>query len=238
MTISTLALRSVCAVNGADALSRDRWPFTVPSVRAVLAEGLDFAPLTVIVGENGAGKSVLVEALAVVYGLPVEGGTSWDQRESAEGESLLARWLQPVRGAAKSREGLFFRAETVHSLVSYRVLAGSDMAPRYFRQSHGESVLEMVEAARSRGGLWIFDEPESGLSFNGQLRLIALIMEHLEAGHQVILCTHSPLLMQVPGARVLEVGGCGMRPVNVEDLEMLMHWKTFLDAPGRYLRHL
>lgn len=238
MSISRLPLRSVLPTDHADVLPRHRWPLTVPSVRTVLADGLDFSPLTVIVGENGAGKSVLIEAIAVACGLPAEGGTSWDQRESAEKESILAEYLQPVRGMAKSRDALFFRAETVHSLVSYRVGAGSHMAPRYFEQSHGESALEMVRAASARGGLWIFDEPESGLSFSGQLQLMSLLLEHVESGHQVIRCTHSPLLMQISGMRVLEIGEWGILETAVEELEFLTHWRAFLDAPGRYLRHL
>lgn len=227
MSISRLPLRGVRPTDGAGELPRHCWPLTVPSVRAVLTDGLDFSPLTVLVGENGAGKSVLIEAVAVACGLPVEGGTSWDQHESVEKESVLAEYLQPVRGAANRRDGLFFRAETMYSLVSYRVGAGSDIASRYLAESHGESVLDMLEAASARGGLWIFDEPESGLSSSGQLRLMALLLDHVEAGHQVILCTHSPLLMQLPGACVLEIGGWGIRETSSEELEMLVHWKAF-----------
>lgn len=131
---------------------------------------------------------------------------------------MLAECLELVRGVAKSRDALFFRAETVHALVSYRVRAGSHLAPRYFEQSHGESALEMVRAASARGGLWIFDEPESGLSFSGQLQLMSLLLEHIESGHQVILCTHSPLLMQIPGARVLEIGEWGIRETSPMNL--------------------
>lgn len=236
MAISTLAIRSVRAAFDAE-VNPAVWPFTVPSVRALL-RGVDFSPLTVIVGENGAGKSVLVEALAAAYGLPAEGGTSWDQREGVEGENVLAQQLELARGASGSRGGLFFRAEAVHSLVDFRVRAGSELAERYVKQSHGESVLDMLVAASVRGGLWILDEPESGLSFEGQLKLISLINSHRAEGGQVVMCTHSPLLMQIEGAAVLEIGEWGIREVAVDDLEVVDHWKRFLDEPERYLRHL
>lgn len=236
MTISTLAIRSVRAASEVD-INLEQWPFTVPSVRAIL-RGIDFSPLTVIVGENGAGKSVLVEALAVTYGFPAEGGTSWDQREGIEGQNILAECLELSKGASGGRGGLFFRAEAAYSLVDFRVSAGSDLAKRYLKQSHGESALDMLLAASARGGLWILDEPESGLSFEGQLKLISLIHEHIDAGHQVILCTHSPLLMCIDDARVLEIGPWGVHDAVVDELEVVDHWKRFLDSPERYLRYL
>ncbi|WP_237203781.1 AAA family ATPase [Rothia endophytica] len=237
MAISSLPLRSITSGDPVPPEERSRWPFTVPSVQALLG-GLDLAPFTIIVGENGAGKSVIIEAIAQAYGLPAEGGTSWDQRESVEQDSNLASYLQLIKGAAKSRDGLFFRAETVHSLVAHRVRLESSIAHRYLHQSHGESALAMIEAAASRGGLWIFDEPESGLSFAGQLKLLALLQDHVDAGHQVLLCTHSPVLMAAPGAKILEIGEWGLRPTALDDLEALNHWRAYLDSPQRYLRHL
>lgn len=237
MAISSLPLRSITAGDPVPPKERSRWPFTVPSVQALL-QGLDLAPFTLIVGENGAGKSVIIEAIAQAYGLPAEGGTSWDYRESVEQNSNLASHLQLVKGAAKSRGGLFFRAETVHSLVAHRVRLKSSIAHRYLRQSHGESALSMIEAAASRGGLWIFDEPESGLSFTGQLQLLVLLQDHVDAGHQVLMCTHSPVLMGAPGAKILEIGEWGLRSTALDDLETLHHWRAYLDSPQRYLRHL
>lgn len=236
MAISTLVLRSVHAAPDAK-VNPAQWPFTVPSVQALL-QGVDFSPLTIMVGENGAGKSVLAEALAVAYGLPAEGGTSWDQREGIEGENLLAQQLELVRGASSARGGLFFRAEAVHSLVDFRVRIGSEIARRYVKQSHGESVLDMLIAASARGGLWILDEPESGLSFEGQLKLISLINSHCADGGQVVMCTHSPLLMQMERAHILEIGQWGLRNAEIDELEVLDHWRRFLDLPERYLRHL
>lgn len=213
------------------------WPYTVPSVRHVLNEGLSFSDLTIIVGENGAGKSVLLESLADAYGFPLEGGTLAEQRDSVEGESAFGEHLQLVRGAAGTRDGLFFRAETAHSFQTYLQGQGSPRGKKLLLQSHGESALSLIESSKIGSGLWLFDEPESGLSFQGQLFLINLLMEHIKGGGQVILCTHSPLLMALDGAVLLEIGDWGIRQKTYEELETITLWRSFLQSPGRFLRH-
>lgn len=104
--ISSLPLRKIQGLEPAP--PGDIWPFTVPSVRSILENGLTFAPITVIVGENGAGKSVLLESMAEAFGFPLEGGGLAEQRESTEGKSALGDYLQLVRGASRTRDGLFF----------------------------------------------------------------------------------------------------------------------------------
>lgn len=108
------------------------------------------------------------------------------------GWNILVECLELPKGASGGCGGLFFRAEAAYSLVDFRVSAGSDLAQRYLKQSHGESVVDMLLADSRRGGLWILDEPESGLSFEGQLKLISLINAHLVDGGQVVMYTHSP----------------------------------------------
>lgn len=214
------------------------WPYTVPSVDALLRQGLVLGQTTVIVGENGAGKSVLIESIAAAYGFPLEGGSRWYQRHSIEGASAFGDALTLVKGPSGGAKGLFFRAETVHSLAGYLVGSQSGLGEQMLRSSHGESALELVESCRGEGGLWIFDEPESGLSFEGQLRLLVLLKEHMDAGGQVLLCTHSPLLMHLPAAKIIEVGPWGLRESSPDELEVLDHWRSFLQDPLRYLRHL
>lgn len=234
---STLPVKEVRAAEGAP-VGADFWPYTVPSVDALLRQGLTLDAITVLVGENGAGKSVLIESIAAAYGFPVEGGSRWHQRDSIEGRSAFGNALQVVKGVSSGAAGLFFRAETVHSLAGYLAGTGSARGEQMLQSSHGESALELVEAHSGEGGLWIFDEPESGLSFEGQLKLLVLLKEHVDGGGQVVLCTHSPMLMNMAGARILEIGDWGIREVAAEDLEVLGHWRSFMQSPERYLRHL
>ncbi|GAB97032.1 putative ATPase [Kineosphaera limosa] len=84
----------------------------------------------------------------------------------------------------------------------------------------------------------MFDEPESALSFTAQLRLLAQLIELAESGSQILLSTHSPVLAALPGARLLELGDWGWRDTTWDELEVVGHYRSFLDAPQRYLRHL
>ena len=219
-------------------LDRGSWPGTLAPVRALL-DGLDLGAATVFVGENGAGKSTLVEGIAGAWGFPVEGGSTWEQRRALGDEAVLAGHLQLVRGAGTGRSGFFLRAETMHQFaVHLRDDAGSPRGARLLSRSHGESFLDMLLGAATYSGLWVLDEPESALSFQGQLALLSLLRDRVAAGSQVLMSTHSPVLAALPEAALIEVGEWGLREARWEGLEIVAHWRSFLDSPTRYLRHL
>ena len=106
--------------------------------------------------------------------------------------------------------------------------------------SHGESFVAMLGTKRFAGeGLFVMDEPEAGLAFPAQLHLVAEL--HAMATRprtQVVLATHSPVLAALPGARILEVGAHGIRQTRWEDLEVVEHYRRFIEDPRRYLRHV
>ena len=112
--------------------------------------------------------------------------------------------------------------------------------PDFHALSHGESFNALLDSSRFRGdGLFVLDEPESALSFGAELRLLGQLMEMSQGGTaQIILSTHSPVLASFPGARVLELGDWGWRETQWDDLEVVSHYRGFLDSPERYLRHL
>ncbi|NVM97988.1 ATP-binding cassette domain-containing protein [Arthrobacter sp. SDTb3-6] len=222
-------------------LPRNEWPATLAAVRQLLDAGLDLGPATVLVGENGAGKSTLVEAIAMAYGLNPEGGSTGAMHRSRATESALANSLLLARNPGAGRYGYFLRAETMHGFFSY--LEDNPSTTRadapFHRMSHGESFLSLAEDRFRGGGLWILDEPESALSFTGCLSLLAVLRELLaDGGSQIILSTHSPLLAALPGADIYEVGGWGLRPATWDGLDLVRNWRSFLDAPQRFLRHL
>lgn len=211
------------------------WAAQIPAVQQVLDEGLDLGQLTVLVGENGAGKSTLVEGIAAAFGLNPEGGTRDSMHHTQMTESGLSSHLQLERGAGASKAGVFLRAETMHGHFAYLGSVGSRGKHNF--QSHGESFIEFFTQRSSVNGLWVFDEAESALSFNGCLMLLSHISDLLRSGSQVILSTHSPILASLPQAKIYEIGQWGIRPASYDDLEMVSNWRLFLDAPGRYLRH-
>ncbi|MEY8565929.1 AAA family ATPase [Corynebacteriaceae bacterium 7-707] len=215
---------------------RSAWPATVPAVRDVLDNGLDLSRLTVLVGENGSGKSTLVEAVAEAYGLNPEGGTRNAMHSTQRTESGLAENLTLVREGGAPRKGVFLRAETMHGHFAY--LDGIAGTGRHNFQSHGESFLEFVTDRAGIRGLWIFDEAESALSFNGCLLLLARIGRLLEQGSQVVLATHSPLLASAPGAEILELDDTGIHRREYDDLALVRNWRRFLTGPDNVVRHL
>jgi predicted ATPase len=210
----------------------------------VLRDGLEVPPgVTFLVGENGSGKSTLVEAVAAVY--PRRGALSPEQLTgpgpSAE-DAPLRRHLRAETRPMASPHGFFLRAELMHGYLrsataspgAARAWGGEDL----MAQSYGESFLAVLRHRFGDVGVYLLDEPESALSFRSCLALLALLHDLRSEGSQVLCATHSPLLASLPGATLLEVGDHGLREVTYDALDLVQDWRSFLDAPGRFLRHL
>jgi predicted ATPase len=226
------------------ALPGGQWPMTIPAVAQLADDGLELSPfVTFLVGENGSGKSTIVEAVASAYGLGAEGGSTGSRHATRASESPLGRALRLQRGLGAGRWGFFLRAETMHGYYSYlednpgpQDTARRD--PVFHEMSHGESFLEVLRTRFDSPGLYCLDEPEAALSFSSTLALIGALGRIVESGGQVLCATHSPVLAAMPGATILEVGDWGIRRTTWEELELVQHWRRYLEAPGRYLRHV
>jgi predicted ATPase len=225
-------------------LDADAWPMTIPAVAQLAREGLELSPfVTFLVGENGSGKSTIVEAVAEAFGLGTEGGSTGSQHSTRRSESPLGATLGLRRGLGASRRGFFLRAETMHGFYSYlednpRPRGRGPDEPAFHEMSHGESFLEVLRTRFDSPGFYCLDEPEAALSFSSTLGLIGALGRLVESGGQVLCATHSPVLAAMPGATILEVGEWGYRRTTWDELELVQHWKAYLDAPGRYLRHV
>lgn len=216
------------------------WPWDLAPVRQVMRDGLDLGALTVLVGENGSGKSTLVEGLAMAYGLSAEGGSTGAQHTTTPTESPLHRALRPVRNPGASRWGYFVRAETLHGLNSYLQANPGTRDAGFHHLSHGEGFADLLGSGRfGRPGLYVFDEPEAGLSFTAQLTLMVQVGDVLrDEGSQVVIATHSPVLAALPGADLLEIDASGIRSRRWEELQLVEHHRRFLERPEAYLSHL
>lgn len=225
-----------------------QWPFTMPPVRQLAAEGLTFTrPVTFLVGENGSGKSALIEAIADTVKISYEGGEP-GTRYASTGEKtplgqaltadLTAAGQRLVSGPRLARKGFFLRAETLSSLG--RNVSGRPgfWAANLEEQSHGEGFFTVFEAMFAGPGLYLMDEPEAALSFTSCLRLVALMHELGQSGAQVICATHSPILAAAPGADIIELGEHGLRRSSWEELDLVDHWCRYLANPHSYLRHI
>ncbi len=219
------------------------WPMDVPAVAQLVREGLDLSPfVTFLVGENGSGKSTIVEAVAAAFGLSPEGGSTHGHHSTRPTESRLGQALRLRRGLGASRWGFFLRAETMHGWYTYEEQQVDPRRPRtaplFHEMSHGESFLEVLRTRFDSPGFYCLDEPEAALSFSSSLGLIGALGRIVESGGQVLCATHSPVLAAMPGATILEVGDWGYRRTTWEELDLVQHWNAYLDAPGRYLRHV
>ena len=217
-------------------VDRAAWWARVPAVRALLEHGLNIpAGVTFLVGENGSGKSTIVEALAIAYGLNPEGGSRDAMHRTRATESPLGSVLRLVRSPGRRVDAYFLRAETTHGLYTYlENLPGSPDDDLHDR-SHGEGFLELLERRFTRYGCYLMDEPEAPLSFTSTLRLLARLDLLRAGGSQVVVATHSPLLTALPGACILELGAHGIRKVAWDDLAVVGDWRRFLSHPGGYL---
>ena len=223
-----------------------RWPFTLPVVRQLAAQGrLEIPPgVTVIVGENGSGKSTLVEALAAVY--PRRGVESpyvdLVGNHTSREDSPLPRLLRSRTARMASPAGFFLRAETMHAYfqridadqTQRRAWGGIELNAR----SHGESFLEVLRQRFNEVGVYFLDEPESALSFQSCLALLALLDAMRKEGSQVVVATHSPILASLPDATIYEIGDWGMRESSYDDLDLVRSWRHYLDDPRAYQRYL
>jgi predicted ATPase len=215
------------------------WPATVPAVAQVLRDGLVLPPgLTVLVGENGSGKSTVVEMLAEACGLNPQGASGqarlFQVRSSEPG---LGQYLIVERGPARGWS-YFLRADTMHGLYSYLEDNPGRRPENFHELSHGEGFLEILRTRVNQAGFYLMDEPDAPLSFTGCLGLAALLHDLAQAGSQVIVATHSPIIASVPGATLLEIGEWGIRLAQWRDLDLVSHWRQFLADPGVYYRHL
>ena len=193
--------------SGRAAPDPDAWPGSVPAVAQLLRDGLELpAGVTFLVGENGTGKSTLVEAIAMAFGLAAEGGTPYLRTGTRPTESPLHEWITLERAPGAPRWGFFLRAETMHGYFTRQEDYSGDRDPEFHEMSHGESFLEVLRTRFDSPGLYCLDEPEAALSFSAQMALVATLHDLAAGGAQVICATHSPLLAALPGALILETG--------------------------------
>ncbi len=213
-------------------------PFTIPAFQNLAIDLV--SPVTFLVGENGSGKSTLLEGLAQAIGFGAYGGSRDHAVEVSSGEKGLGKALK-LGWRHKVAEGFFFRSETFFSFANRLELAGSDFGSyggrSLLEQSHGEAFLALFQH-RFKRGLYLLDEPEAALSPQRQLAFLRVLHSLAVSGvAQLVVATHSPILLSYPGASIISLDG-GVRTVAYEDTAQYRITRDFLNAPGRFYQHL
>ncbi|RKP57250.1 AAA family ATPase [Cohnella endophytica] len=228
--------------------SSDRYPFDLEAIRSL--GKLDFHPkVTYIVGENGMGKSTLMEAIAVAWGFNPEGGTRNFSFSTQSTHSDLYEYIHLTRGVRKPRDGFFFRAESYYNLASNidqlnrEPGYGSSIIDSYggkslHEQSHGESFFATFVNRFGGQGLYILDEPEAALSPLRQMSMLARIHELVQRNSQFIIATHSPILMAFPDSTMYEISSDGIGTTTLEETDHYLITKRFLNDKERMLAEL
>lgn len=248
-----------------EGVKREGYPFTVPALHDL--DRLEFTtPVTFFVGENGSGKSTLLEAMALKAKLPPATGMALKDDSTLQPVEPLAKAMR-LSWLPRTKKGFFLRAEDFFNFArslknrgeemqeladrfaddarvrGYMLAQKAAMDNRYgedlHAMSHGESFLQFFQARFVPKGLYLIDEPEAALSPQRQLAFISLmkrIVEEEEA--QLIVATHSPLLLAYPGARILQFGESGVQETAFDDLEHVNLMRSFLANPDRFVRDL
>jgi len=224
------------------------YPFNLEVVKQLRT--LSFHPkVTYLVGDNGMGKSTLMEAIAVAWGFNPEGGTINFTFSTAASHSELHEYIRLVRGTRRPKDGFFFRAESYYNLAT--VVDALDREPSFgpplidsyggkslHEQSHGESFFATFLYRFGGRGLYILDEPEAALSPLRQLSMLARIHELVEQGSQFIIATHSPILMAYPEATIYNLTPDGIEEKELEETEHFIIMKQFMNNRERMLAEL
>lgn len=213
------------------------YPFSIPAIASLARLELP-TPVTFLVGENGSGKSTLIEAIAIKLGFGGEGGSKNFGASQRPSESTLHAHLRISRGARRERAGFFLRAETMFNVSTAAESVGARGLEALHEMSHGEAFLKVAMDGFRDQGLYIMDEPESALSPQRQLSLLARMRQLVNHGSQFIVATHSPILMAYPAATIYALDQDGIRTIAYEDTEHYVVTRAFLQNPGRMLRQI
>lgn len=222
----------------------NKYPFNLPVIQNFHKLEL-CRPVTFLVGENGVGKSTLIEAIAVAIGLNPEGGSQNFNFSTKSTHSKLFDYLT-ITKRRKPRTKFFLRAESFYNVASEIVRLSEEcgVGPLYgayggnlHECSHGESFLKLVQHRFSANGLYILDEPEAALSPSRQMTLLCLIDQLVHHGSQFIIASHSPIFISYSNGEIFDLNN-NLAVVRYEDTDIYQTYRMYLDNPAEIQKRM
>jgi predicted ATPase len=211
------------------------YPFNIPAFKNM--QRLAFHPrVTYIIGENGTGKSTLIEALAINLGFNAEGGSKNFNFSTQNSHSDLHANIQITKSHRRLKDGFFLRSESFYNLANaFNDIAGGNQkfiasygGKSLHHQSHGEAFWALFMNRFRGNGLYILDEPEAALSIHRQMAMISRI-HALSPNSQFIIATHSPIILAYPEAIIYEMSDSGFKAIKYQDTDIFKVTKGFLN---------
>lgn len=218
--------------------SGNLYPYNLPLVRRLASLTFD-APLTFFVGENGSGKTTVLEAIAARAGIHIWRYTEGARFRPNPYEHTLGNYVR-LHWRDGRVPGAFFSSQS-HRDFSLLLDEWASSDPGQFdhyggaslvTQSHGQSIMSYLRSLYGRRGLYFADEPETALSPRRLLELARLLHESASKGDaQFIIATHSPILLAVPGALIYSFAGESVEKIAYEDTEHCRIYREFMENP-------
>ena len=212
------------------------YPFNIRCLKDFEELKID-SSVTLFYGENGVGKSTLIEAIAIALGINPEGGSNNMQFSNFDDYSELYKHLT-ISKFRVPKTKFFLRAESFYNVATEITNNKEGKTGKLSLQyggdlhecSHGESFLKVVENRFWDNGLYILDEPEAALSPQRQMTLLCYIHDLAKNGSQFIIATHSPILLSYKYGKIIDMNN-NMKEIKYEDTEVYRIYKDFLNNP-------
>ncbi len=220
------------------------YPFNIPTIASLNALEIS-SRVCFFVGENGTGKSTLLEGIAAHYGFGLEGGNRNFSPKTTDSVTTIEPLVKALRLSFTKRTGggFYLRAESFFNVASYvdqLGAVGSYGGKSLHDQSHGESFLSLLQNRFTRSGFYLMDEPEAALSPQRQLSFLVILHDLIRGNEniQFIIATHSPILLAYPGAQILSFDAGKVHQINYRDCQPFQLVSRFMAAPERYINAL